>query len=153
MTKEIFHQLMEKWNAELVESSKKILLLVDNFSGHKIDSLSNIRIEFLPPNITSKVQPLDLGIIANFNHYFKQIREGDEVYSSRDNLDMNSVFEIAARAVDMIRPETFNRCFESSTIYTSVDEDDESEDDMVLENENSDSLEDSDGSSEDESDE
>ncbi|PQM43520.1 hypothetical protein VC83_09647 [Pseudogymnoascus destructans] len=52
----------------------KILLLLDNFSGHEVgvelvgglQGLSNVRIAWLPPNTTSHWQPLDQGIIASF---------------------------------------------------------------------------------------
>jgi len=49
-------------------AGRKILLLIDNCSAHgkkeTMPALRNVRVEFLPPNATSKVQTLDAGIIA-----------------------------------------------------------------------------------------
>jgi hypothetical protein len=49
------------------DGNKKVLLLIDNFSSHKLavnlvggkTSLSNVQIKWLPPNTTSHWQPLD----------------------------------------------------------------------------------------------
>jgi hypothetical protein len=53
---------------------RKILLLLDNFSGHELgvelvsglEGLLNVRITWLLPNTTSHWQPLNQGIIASF---------------------------------------------------------------------------------------
>ena len=53
-------------------SNRHVLLLLDNFSGHCVEySPTNIELIFLPPNSTSKVQPLDGGIIKAFKAHFK----------------------------------------------------------------------------------
>jgi hypothetical protein len=61
---------------------RKVLLLLDNFSGHELgvqkvgglDGLENVKIRWLPPNTTSHWQPLDQGIIASFKlHYRRQL--------------------------------------------------------------------------------
>ncbi|XP_061493779.1 tigger transposable element-derived protein 1-like, partial [Rhineura floridana] len=54
----------------------KILLLVDNAPGHPrtLDELNpNIRVEFLPPNTTSLLQPMEQCVIATFKlNYLKR---------------------------------------------------------------------------------
>uniref|UniRef100_A0A8C6MJZ7 DDE-1 domain-containing protein n=1 Tax=Nothobranchius furzeri TaxID=105023 RepID=A0A8C6MJZ7_NOTFU len=45
----------------------KILLLMDNAGGHAADlSHEGIQVEFLPPNTTSLIQPMDQGVIRAF---------------------------------------------------------------------------------------
>ncbi|KAE8278051.1 Tigger transposable element-derived protein 1 [Larimichthys crocea] len=45
----------------------KVLLLADNAGGHADDlSYDGVKIEFLPPNTTSLIQPMDQGIIRAF---------------------------------------------------------------------------------------
>ena len=61
-------------------AGRKVLLLLDNFSGYELgvekvgglDSLRNIKIRWLPPNTTSCWQPLDQGIIASFKLYYRR---------------------------------------------------------------------------------
>ena len=50
----------------MVQENRKILVILDNFSGHRISDLTNIKLCFLPPNTTAILQPLDLGIIRSF---------------------------------------------------------------------------------------
>ena len=55
--------------------SRKVLLLLDNCSGHGglVNHHANIVIRFLPPNCTSKHQPMDQGIIAYVKNIYKRM--------------------------------------------------------------------------------
>ncbi|CAB5387132.1 unnamed protein product [Rhizophagus irregularis] len=52
--------------------SQCVLLLLDNCTSHKVENLAlpHVEIQFLPPNITSKIQPMDAGIIMSFKKYY-----------------------------------------------------------------------------------
>lgn len=68
--------LFEEWfSTEFVQKVKahlmrlklplKAILVLDNASTHPIDLSSNyIKVMFLPPDITSLVQPMDQGVIV-----------------------------------------------------------------------------------------
>ncbi|KII62654.1 hypothetical protein RF11_04829 [Thelohanellus kitauei] len=59
MTSEIFRNWL---------TNTKILLIVDNCAAHPhLDNLQHIQLEFLPPNTTSLVQLMYMGVIKNFN--------------------------------------------------------------------------------------
>jgi hypothetical protein len=57
--------------------NRTVLLAMDNFSAHSsglelCPPPSNIRICWLPPNSTSRFQPLDQGIIQNLKAYYRR---------------------------------------------------------------------------------
>ena len=68
-----------RWFDNLM-AGRKVLLLLDNFSGHELgvekvgglDGLCNVKIHWLPPNTTSHWQPLDQGIIALFKLHYRR---------------------------------------------------------------------------------
>jgi hypothetical protein len=60
-------------------SGRKVPLLMDNFNAHlaavnelEVMPLKNTEVVFLPPNTTSKLQPLDQGIIAAFKARYRR---------------------------------------------------------------------------------
>ena len=74
---------------------RTVLILLDTFSGHgtkaNVPALASVRVEFLPPNTTSKLQPLDAGIIfslkrryrsTQYNKALESLEEGTrEIYN------------------------------------------------------------------------
>jgi hypothetical protein len=86
MTSEIFNRWLFKFN--LAMHGRKVLLIIDNASSHKIlRSYSNVTLHFLPPNMTSKIQPLDAGIIRCFKARYKR----QYVQWLVDNIEAGSV--------------------------------------------------------------
>ena len=54
---------------------RKIILLLDNAPGHRVydaDEFVNLKIVFLPPGCTSRLQPLDAEIIRSFKAHFRR---------------------------------------------------------------------------------
>jgi hypothetical protein len=74
MTGLICEEYLQWLNNKVQGEGRKVLLLMDNFSGHELavqlvgglQGLSHVRIAWLPPNTTSVWQPMDQGIIASF---------------------------------------------------------------------------------------
>lgn len=63
MTGEIFTTWVKQLDKKM---KRKIVLVIDNCPAHpQIPGLQSIELVFLPPNTTSKTQPMDQGIIQN----------------------------------------------------------------------------------------
>ena len=65
MTTAVFNTWITNWNhnLRLMQGNHKVVLFVDQASSHVLQDLSNIRMQFLPPNMTSKLQSMDQGVI------------------------------------------------------------------------------------------
>ena len=60
MTSDIFKEFILKWEKLLRREKRK----KDSCKAHpEVTGLTNIRIEFLPPNSTSVIQPMDQRVI------------------------------------------------------------------------------------------
>ena len=78
LTKAIHEDFMAYFSEKCYEKygTEKVLLILDNFSGHKIDytRFPNIEALFLPPNLTGYMQPLDMGYFSTFKERFYKYR-------------------------------------------------------------------------------
>jgi hypothetical protein len=65
---EFDHQVGRKYHGQ------RVLLLLDNCSSHKMGGLDlqYVDVLFLPPNTTSKIQPMDAGIIVSFKRHYRR---------------------------------------------------------------------------------
>ena len=61
------HQMAQKYG------DQRVLLLLDNCPSHKLEGLNlqHVEICFLLPNTTSKIQPMDAGIIMSFKKKYR----------------------------------------------------------------------------------
>ena len=74
MTAKLFEDVLQAWDGRLSQQGCRVLLCLDNFSGHPPElQLDNIQLLFFPPNTTSHSQPMDQGIIENLKCHYKKI--------------------------------------------------------------------------------
>ena len=68
MTGTLFQEWLTEFDKQIFLKipERKILLILDNVGSHNITrlNLKSVSIRFLPPNMTSRLQPLDTGIIV-----------------------------------------------------------------------------------------
>ena len=73
MTTELFNNWLLTVNGDMKRQKRKILLFLDNCTVHNSPpTLSNVELYFFPSNTTSKLQPLDQGIIHNFKTFYRK---------------------------------------------------------------------------------
>ena len=69
MNSEIMLDVLKRLDCKMKMQNRNVVLFLDNASSHQESNeknLSNIKLVFLPKNITSRLQPLDAGIIRAF---------------------------------------------------------------------------------------
>ncbi|ODQ69189.1 hypothetical protein LIPSTDRAFT_76436 [Lipomyces starkeyi NRRL Y-11557] len=124
--------IMEEWlrwfDSKMV--GRKVALLMDNFSAHEAAvhnintscyPLCNTLIIWLPPNATSRYQPLDQGIIRTWKAYWKRQWIHymlSEYEAGKDPVNSMNVLKalrwgIQAWEMDM-SPDTIIRCFQKA---------------------------------------
>ena len=101
----------------------KVLLVVDNAPRHPILDHPNIQLQFIPPNTSALIQPLDQGIIATFKaYYIKQafqyithsIEEGNmTVMEAWKKYTIMDCILHASSAVKQLQTTTLNACWKA----------------------------------------
>lgn len=118
MNSDIFQEWIQEFEQRMAKQNRNVLMLMDNFAGHMVEDLQleHVRVMFLPPNTTSISQPLDMGVISNFkhfykrslvNHYFAQIQAGHEI----NEIDVLQAIRFAVQAWEQVQPTTIANCF------------------------------------------
>jgi transposase-like protein len=73
MVSSIFEEWLRNLDRRFMREKRKVLVFVDNCAAHPpIPNLKSITLKFLPPNTTSKLQPMDQGIINNLKVKYRQ---------------------------------------------------------------------------------
>src|ERR1700761_4879148 len=96
--------------------NRKIVLLIDNFSGHNIEyHPTNIRMEFFAPNMTPFVQPLDARIIRCFKAHYHTLfcQHALDLDTIREEnifkINIREAMLMAKAAWDAVHPTTIKR--------------------------------------------
>lgn len=91
MTSALFFDWLERFACFVKKDNpqRKVALLIDNCSAHgtaeTLPSIEGVHVHFLPPNSTSRLQPLDAGIIAAL-----KVRYRSQQYEhALDRMDVN----------------------------------------------------------------
>lgn len=131
MTTPLYQDWIRKWDRELKEEGRFILLLQDNFKGHEVPTdppLSNIRVENFRPNLTSHVQPLDQGIIRCFKAHYRSefisrsIENYERGVTPADIYKLNilEAMRMAADAWYDVKPQTIANCWRKAGILPTA---------------------------------
>lgn len=124
MTSVVFTNWTKKLNDNMKKQNRKILLLVDNASSHVQIDLSHVKISFLPPNMTSVLQPMDAGIIRSFKSHYKKlvVKHYLSTLESHNKLIPPSVKEaiyMVKLAWSNVSVDTITNCFKHVDIVSS----------------------------------
>jgi len=139
MTQEIFREWLAKLDRKMAMAGRRIALLLDNAPGHtKMPLLTAVKIFFFPPNSTSKLQPMDQGIIRSLKSHYRRefVRLGLIETMERKqafNWTILDAMYAVRRAWDAVTPSTISNCFCKAGVSpeASITLDEEDPDDDV----------------------
>jgi hypothetical protein len=128
MTTEIWTEFLRNLNKKMRENNRKIALIVDNCSVHSLIPLSNVKIVFLPPNATSRLQAMDLGVIhaikADYRRRivrrFLTIFEAKKQFTVND-IDLYEAIIMLTNAWNELNPLIIQNCFIKSGVKITED--------------------------------
>jgi hypothetical protein len=145
MNSELFIRWCDKLNANMRNQDRTILLILDNAPCHpRQHKFSNLELLYLPPNVTSCLQPLDQGIIRAFKvNYRKHLMRS--LLGKIDSANTASELAKGVNVLDACRwvkvawnevtPLTISRCFTACGVACADESspaEDDSDDDEFL---------------------
>jgi len=129
MTNNIFNIYLENLDKYFIKQKRKILLFLDNAPVHILNSdvqLKNIKLQFLPPNLTSALQPLDAGIIQNMKilarkfqvlSLIQSMNTGKHVSELSKELTLLDAIKFITKSWQMVTKDTIIKCFKKCGFY------------------------------------
>ena len=123
MQVEIMEKSLEMLNRQMVLENRNVILFLDNATVHPpslIGKYSNIKVVFLPKNTTSRLQPLDAGIIQSFNTKYRKslmrhviARTEDDLTASEivKEMDILQAIQWVADSWKEVSVDTIRNCF------------------------------------------
>ena len=125
---------LKEFDEKMVKEGRKVVLFLDNFTAHEAAveqaNLENVRIEWLPPNCTSLVQPIDIMGVGNAlkSRYRKYLNNyvPNNVFQNKKNacegIDLLKALVWFDRAFNSLNhSETVTKCFAKAGFTLSPD--------------------------------
>ena len=128
-------KLFEEWLRELDRKfafeERNVAFVIDNSPAHPhIDNLKSIKLYFLPPNTTSKTQPMDQGVICPLKaKYCKNVIQSVEKKKTLPKISLLQAMQMLVSVLDALSTQTIVNCFRKSGISTECQETAIAEDD------------------------
>ena len=131
MTTEIMTSILGKINRQMEVVKRKILLFMDNapcYPESLNERYSNIRVVFLPKDTTSRLQPLDAGIIRSFKLQYRKKCLKFMIFRINDNVKATDIIQEVdvLKAISWIKfawvkvsEETIVNCFKKCELQKS----------------------------------
>ena len=131
MTSELFIKWLKGLDNFFEKKNKHILLFVDNCPSHPKDiPLRHVKVVYFPPNATSKLQPLDQGVIKVLKQKYRKklvqryLREMESTvqHNTKSTLNiLDSIHYISAAWNDM-EPTTITNCFRKAKFWSDAEQ-------------------------------
>jgi len=128
MTTTIWIEFLRKLESKMRLNNRKIVLIVDNCSSHVVIELNYIKLVFLPPNTTSVLQPMDMGVIHSIKSKYRvkfarkllAILEVKPTVCTKD-FELYEAIVMLKQCWNEVTVETITNCFRKSGFNKSLD--------------------------------
>ena len=147
ITSELFSNWLRSLDRKFQHQKRKVTMIVDNCPAHpKVTGLKAIKLIFLPPNTTSKTQPMDQGVIQNLKVHYRKLVILQQLKAYEDTtepavISVLDALRLLSKAWANVTAKTITNCFRHANFtseqpadpYSEVDDDeDDPEDDIPL---------------------
>ncbi|XP_070581983.1 tigger transposable element-derived protein 4-like [Ptychodera flava] len=132
MTTELFTDWLRDFDRKMRQQKRKVLMFIDNAPTHPPNAvrLTNTKLIFFPPKTTSKLQPLDQGIIAAMKKTYRKrllravlSKAEDESLSANEIARTVNVLDAChwiGRSWNEVTAETITSCFRKAGFPTNA---------------------------------
>ena len=121
-TLNFFSDYARRLDAKFHVEGRKVALVIDNCTAYpNVDNLKAIELDFLPPNTTSKTQPMDQGGIRALKAFYctnalrRQIKYIDAGRTT-PKINILEAMRILVRSWDAVSANTVKNCFRKTGI-------------------------------------
>ena len=122
MDSDIFTRWLKELDRKMIAERRKITMIVDNCPAHPhVEGLQAVELIFLPPNTTSKLQPMDQGVIRSLKAkyrstvvklYINRIESGQELLK----ISILDSMKFLVQAWNRVTKDTVQNCFKRAGI-------------------------------------
>ena len=121
MDSDIFTCWLKELDRKMIAEGRKIKMIVDNCPAHPhVEGLQAVELIFLPPNTTSKLQPMDQGVIRSLKAkyrsalclYINRIESGQEL----PKISILDAMKFLVQAWNRVTKDTVQNCFKRAGI-------------------------------------
>ena len=122
MTGSLFDDWLHEFDRSMKNSKRNVLLLLDNAPSHILPgNLTNTEVHFLPPCTTSKLQPMDAGIINSFKRQYRTLQVNEMVRQSDSSeealfISVRHAIRFTAEAWNNVSTDTISNCWKHTSI-------------------------------------
>lgn len=116
MTRSLFEEWVRKFDSQMAREKRKVVLIIDNCPAHLMpENLECTRVVFLPPNSTSKTQPMDAGVIHSMKSHYRRLLLLRKLQAMEANVEYNpslyTAILLLTEAWESVSSTTIANCF------------------------------------------
>nr|XP_054933900.1 tigger transposable element-derived protein 4-like [Dermacentor andersoni] len=118
-----FESYVRRLDRKFELQNRRVVLFIDNCAAHgHIKNLKAVQLEFMPPNTTAVLQPMDQGVVRNLKLLYRSRVLNRMVLCAENgkgyNVDLRSAVGMLADAWKAMRQDTIRNCFRHTALRT-----------------------------------